>query len=141
LVYLCDVNFLVAMVYNRHTHHLAAMRHMEIFGDISKFRVVRTAQLGMLRILTNAASMDVNVRTSKQAWNDVDALLADERFVFQNEPQGAEVVFRRLTSERGFTPKLWPDAWLAAIAIQSGLTMLSFDRDFLRFKGLETCIL
>ena len=35
------------------------------------------------------------------------------------------------------TPRLCTDAYLAALAIANGWRLVSFDRDFERFKGLE----
>ena len=46
-------------------------------------------------------------------------------------------VFRRLSAESGAKGNLVPDAWLAALAIESGCEWISTDRDFTRFKGLR----
>lgn len=46
-------------------------------------------------------------------------------------------VFRRLCVESGAKGNLVPDAYLAALAIESGCEWISTDRDFSRFKGLR----
>ena len=46
-------------------------------------------------------------------------------------------VFRRLCTETGVKGNLVPDAYLAALAIESGCEWISTDRDFSRFKGLR----
>jgi toxin-antitoxin system PIN domain toxin len=46
-------------------------------------------------------------------------------------------VFRRLCLESGVKGNLVPDAYLAAVAIESGCEWVSTDRDFARFKGLR----
>lgn len=39
------------------------------------------------------------------------------------------------------SPKLWMDAWLAAFAICAGLQLVTFDRGFAQFAGLELLLL
>ncbi len=46
-------------------------------------------------------------------------------------------LFRRLCVEAGVKGNLVPDAYLAAIAIESGCEWISTDRDFSRFGGLR----
>jgi toxin-antitoxin system PIN domain toxin len=46
-------------------------------------------------------------------------------------------LFRRLCVEAGVKGNLVPDAYLAAIAIESGCEWISTDRDFSRFNGLR----
>jgi toxin-antitoxin system PIN domain toxin len=46
-------------------------------------------------------------------------------------------IFTRLCLESGVKGNLVPDAFLAALAIESGCEWVSCDRDFSRFKGLR----
>ena len=46
-------------------------------------------------------------------------------------------IFKRLCLEVGAKGNLVPDAYLAAIAIESGCEWISTDRDFSRFRGLR----
>jgi toxin-antitoxin system PIN domain toxin len=46
-------------------------------------------------------------------------------------------IFERLCREAGAKGNLIPDAYLAALAIESGSEWISTDRDFARFKGLK----
>lgn len=46
-------------------------------------------------------------------------------------------IFERLCRESGAKGNLIPDAYLAALAIESGSEWISTDRDFARFKGLN----
>ena len=46
-------------------------------------------------------------------------------------------IFQRLCFDAGAKGNLIPDAYLAALAIESGSTWLTCDRDFARFKGLK----
>ena len=46
-------------------------------------------------------------------------------------------IFTKLCREAGARGNLVPDAWLAALAIESGCELVTTDRDFARFKGLR----
>jgi hypothetical protein len=46
-------------------------------------------------------------------------------------------IFCRLCREAGARGGLVPDAYLAALAIESGSEWITMDRDFSRFKGLR----
>jgi hypothetical protein len=47
-------------------------------------------------------------------------------------------IFRRLCLEFGAKGNLVPDAYLAAMAIESGCEWITTDRDFSRFRGLRS---
>jgi len=46
-------------------------------------------------------------------------------------------IFTRLCREAAARGNLVPDAWLAALAIESGCELVTTDRDFARFPGLR----
>lgn len=46
-------------------------------------------------------------------------------------------VFQRFCEEAGARGNLVPDAWLAALAVESGCEFVTTDRDFARFPGLR----
>jgi hypothetical protein len=45
-------------------------------------------------------------------------------------------IFERLCREAGARGNLIPDAWLAALAVESGCEWITTDRDYSRFPGL-----
>ena len=47
------------------------------------------------------------------------------------------LIFARLCREAGVYGKLVPDAWYAALAIESGCEWITLDRDYARFPGLR----
>jgi uncharacterized protein len=59
--------------------------------------------------------------------------MADEQITFANEPEGMEAFALRDTS----SPKLCKDAWLAAFALCSGFQLITTDKAFSRFNGLN----
>lgn len=46
-------------------------------------------------------------------------------------------IFTSLCREAGASGNRVPDAWLAALAIEQGATLITSDGDFARFSGLS----
>lgn len=90
----------------------------------------------LLRLLTNARVMGPDVETQTGAWGRLDALCGDGRVTFEPASE-AEAELRRLTRRDSPSQNLWSDAYLAALAIQTGSTLVTFDQDFRRFPGLD----
>ena len=40
-----------------------------------------------------------------------------------------------------YSPKLWQDAYLAAFAVAAGLSLVTFDQGFRKFRRLQSIIL
>jgi len=54
---------------------------------------------------------------------------------------GCEDWLGRWASGGGASPRLWTDAYLAAFASSGGYRLVSFDRDFAQFEGLNVRLL
>jgi predicted nucleic acid-binding protein len=76
-----------------------------------------------------------------QAWAVYDRLMSDTRFVYVEEPQGMEPLWRKFCPLELVAPHLWTDAYLAAFAAAGGLQLVTFDKGFRRFVGVNTLIL
>jgi uncharacterized protein len=137
---LCDVNCLLAFCYERHIHHPVALVWLEQQDELSVV-ICRNTQLGLLRLLTNAAIMEAKVCTLKQAWGFYDTLMNDERFDFYAEPVGMEQFLRQYTDSGRVSPKLWQDAYLAAFARSAKLHLATFDSGFQQYEGLRLTLL
>jgi hypothetical protein len=46
-------------------------------------------------------------------------------------------IFKRICTEADARGNLAPDAWFAALAIESGCEWITLDRDYARFPGLQ----
>ena len=121
---LCDANALLALSYNRHIHHEAALAWLNPQGR-GEVAICRSTQLSLLRLLCNASVMDRDVCTMVQAWGIYDAILADDRFQFCAEPADLGKTLRQLTQSNRASAKLWQDAYLAAFAITVGFQMVT----------------
>ncbi len=92
--------------------------------------------LGFLRLVTNPRIFP-HALTMSEAWQQVaDWLSAEPAWIPQPTDRHAEVL-RNLLGEPGVHGNLVPDAHLAALAIEHGLTLCSVDGDFARFKTLR----
>ena len=133
---LCDVNLLLALVTDRHEHHTLAAQWVETIstGEVIVCRIVQT---GLLRLLNNPAVMKEETLDAQACWLLWHRLVDDERIIFRpSEPAGLDSIFETFTSGRGFSPRLWTDAYLASYALADDLTLVTFDSGFSSFSGL-----
>ena len=54
-----------------------------------------------------------------------------------DEPAGLDARFRKWAGSRDAAPKLWMDAYLAAFAHSGGHRLVTIDRAFRQFVGLD----
>ncbi len=92
--------------------------------------------LAFLRLVTNARVFE-HPESIAQAWEQVqDWLLCNTVWIPQPTERHVSVL-SELFSQPGVHANLVPDAHLAALAIEHGLTLCSTDGDFARFPGLR----
>ena len=109
------------------------MRWINGLSDLGTAGLCRISQLSLLRLLNQPKVMEDDVCTSAEAWLRYDSLLADDRFSYHAEPVDLDIALRQFTNNRNQSPKLWPDAYLAAFAYAAGLTLVTFDTGFRQF--------
>ena len=51
------------------------------------------------------------------------------------EPEGTRELWLRLADAESASPKVWMDAYLAAVSIKGGLDFITLDSDFQGFKS------
>jgi toxin-antitoxin system PIN domain toxin len=135
--FLLDVNVWVALSFDHHDHHAAALTWMNALNDES-LAFCRMTQQGLLRLATNSRLMCEHVLTLAEAWALYDRITVDSRVLLSPEPVGPEVEWRRLTQAQRPSTHLWNDAYLAAFATSGGFEIVTLDRGFEQFK-LEQC--
>ncbi len=107
-------------------------------------RLNGSARVGLawpsLLAFVRLASNPVIVRaaaTPGEAWQQVQEWLACETvWIPAPGPQHAEIL-GSILGQPWMTSRLVPDAHLAALAVEHGLTLCSTDGDFARFAGLR----
>jgi len=75
--------------------------------------------------------------TVPQAWAQVESWLAVPTVWIPEPTERHKETLASLLGKEAFRSNLVPDAHLAAIAIEHGLTLCSADGDFARFAGLR----
>ena len=68
-------------------------------------------------------------------------LRADARILWANEPRGLEATWRKFAGGSKASPKLWMDAYLAAFALAGGYRLVTTDKAFKQFNGLDLLVL
>lgn len=89
---LCDVNFLLPLCHGLHEHYPVANARLAAASAAGEFVVCRAGQLGLLRLLSNPAAMKESACTTDEAWQVYDTLMADDRFVYRDEPPGCRAL-------------------------------------------------
>ena len=125
-----DINVWVALSYGAHVHHDVARDWFAELPVETRFSFCRLTQLGLLRLLTAEAVMKEDVLSQAEAWGVYDRWVEDPRVTLLDEPPALERRFRTLTRSRQASPKAWADAYLAAFADASQLTLVTFDHGF-----------
>jgi uncharacterized protein len=83
------------------------------------------------------AVYDIDPLSNEGAWDVYEAFIADERILFQAEPPRVDVIWKKLAARKTSSPKLWMDAYLAAFAIAIGAQLVTTDKAFTQFSGLD----
>jgi uncharacterized protein len=92
--------------------------------------------LAFVRIASNPVILQHPVRPA-DAWRQIKEWLACDVVWIPLPTIQHPTVFERLLDLPAATSRLVPDAHLAALAIEHGLTLYSTDGDFAKFPGLK----
>lgn len=134
---LVDVNILV---YARNTaakEHSVAVEWLDRqLNDLGPVALPWASLLGFLRIATNPRAFPQSL-TVAEAWDQATSWLSAEPAWIPQPTERHADVLGTLLAQPGVHGNLVPDAHLAALAIEHGLTLCSSDEDFARFKGLR----
>jgi toxin-antitoxin system PIN domain toxin len=134
-----DANVWLALLWGRHIHADKAKNWFERSNE-EKFYFCRITQITVLRLLTTPVIMGNDVSSMSEAWKLWGQVCADDRIALLSEPETIEPEFRRLSTLRSSSPKVWADAYLLAFASVAGLKLITFDRS-LRARGIDVHIL
>ena len=137
---LVDLNVWIALLVRHHVHHELAVSWFDglVAGEAGLCRVV---QLGLVRLLGNRSIMDGHQVPAAEAWQATLHLLDDQRVDFVSDTDSVGDLMPTLLKYKIPTPKLVTDAYLAALAIAETRTLVTLDRGFLEFEGLDVDVL
>jgi toxin-antitoxin system PIN domain toxin len=140
-VNLCDANVWLALALSDHVHQPQARAGFEQVTAPDTVLFCRATQQAFLRILTDATVLGAYGNpplTNSEAWAAYDALMAGDRVGFLvAEPPGQESRWKAFAVRDTASPKLCMDAFLAAFALEAGLRLVTTDRAFHQFPGLD----
>lgn len=134
---LVDANLLIYAHMSSFSQHEQARQWLDRqLGGSAAVGLPWGSLLAFVRIVSNPRVL-TEPRTVAQAWTQVESWL-DCAPVWIPDPtdRHREVLGHLLTQSR-HRANLVPDAHLAALAIEHGLTLCSADSDFARFPGLR----
>jgi len=137
---LADVNVLLALLVRQHEHHRLALRWFDRLAA-NEAALCRFVQLALIRLLGNRHIMGDDAVPAATAWRLIDELAQDERIIFVAEPDLLDSYFPALLNSPVAAGKLVGDAYLAAFSMATSRRMITFDRGFRQFKGLEVEVL
>ena len=134
---LIDVNLLVYSWDRRSPHFVPAQEWLN--ARLSESVLVGLpweSCLGFLRVVTNPRIYE-RPDSVARAWKQVEEWLANDNVWIPTPGEGHAGILGKLLRNLGGGAKLIPDAHLAALAMEHGLTLCSTDGDFARFAGLR----
>lgn len=132
-----DVNVAVAAFREDHTHHGVAHPWLQaLVGGSQSFGVPDLVWASFVRLSTNRRVFPTPAPLT-EAFAFVRAVRAAPNHVAITPGSRHLDLLERVCHEGDATGDLVPDAQLAALAIELGAELVSFDRDFARFPGLR----
>ena len=149
-----DINVWLALAVQEHPHHQAALRY---WGTAQAERAreggaapragagpslwfCRVTMLGLVRLLCQPKAVGPGALDTLAAWTLYTQYRALPHIGLLPEPEGCDDALRALVGAGPLPPRLWTDAYLAALSMSAGLRLVTFDRGFERF-GLERCLI
>lgn len=133
---LVDTNLLVYAWNAGSSQHARAAEWLEDrLNGVAAVGLPWASVLGFVRLVSNPRVFD-GAMPVEAAWSQVDEWLALPNVFTPKPAQRHREILGSLVSEIGRSEHV-PDAHLAALAIEYGLTLQTTDRDFARFSGLK----
>lgn len=131
-----DVNVWLALMDHCHAHHARAVRY---WNDESapKIAFCGVSLLGLFRLATQPKVMRGEPFLPAEIWQAYEKYRRLPEADFIREPSGLATQMSVWSNRNDFPVSGWTDCYLASVAHQSGCRLVSFDRDFSRFAGLD----
>jgi toxin-antitoxin system PIN domain toxin len=133
---LVDANLLIYARATSMPQHTAARRWLDArLNERPRVGIPWASFLAYLRIVTNARIFE-RPESIELAWKQVEAWLNCANVWTPAPGEGHAAILRNMLELSGGANRV-PDAHLAALAVEHGLTLCSSDGDFARFTGLK----
>jgi toxin-antitoxin system PIN domain toxin len=136
-VILADVNIFVHASRADSPEHLTCRAWLDsvVNGD-ARYGMAPQVLSGVIRITTHPKVFAMP-SSLEEVLQFCDILLDQPHSVIIQPGERHWQIFKRLCTEADARGNLVPDAWFAALAIESGCEWITLDRDYARFPGLQ----
>jgi uncharacterized protein len=144
-----DINVWLALAVEEHPHHASAKQYWNSvqakpIGE-RKLWFCRVTMLGLVRLLSQPKVMGQGVLNLVQAMGLYQQFRTVPGVDLIAETKQCDSVLQGLvvthSANQPLPTRLWTDAYLAALAQNSGVRLVSFDQDFTRFDQTNQLIL
>jgi len=130
-----DVNVWLALADANHSQHEAAVDYWQNEAA-DQIVFCRLTMLGFLRLGTHPKVLSRPLAT-EEAWSAYRAYREQPGVSFLEDSDSVDATFEILSQIEDWAHPLWTDAYLAALAKDNACRLVSFNRDFHRFNGLN----
>lgn len=131
--FLFDTNVWLALTFAAHPLHAAAKGAFVNTTAADKAYFCRATQQSVLRLTSDARlarQYGVAPISNRDALQRLETLMAKPNIGFLEEPATLLPRWKAYADLNTASPKRWMDAYLAAFAVEGGLTFVSGDNDF-----------
>lgn len=135
-----DVNVWFALLQPNNDKHARSQRYWRSEAQ-HRVALCQITVHGLLRLLTNHSATYGKPLSVQEAWSEVQALRSLTHVSYANETAASTPILNEWVKQSIFTPRMWADAHLAALAKVHDYRFVTFDRDFKRFEGVRVLIL
>lgn len=135
-----DINVWLALAVEEHPHHAMALQYWaQAQRAAGTLWFCRVTMLGLVRLLCQPKVVGEGALGLAAAWALYQRFRAIASVRLVGDPDDCDRHLAQLLTAEPLPPRLWTDAYLAALCQASGLRLVTFDADFRRF-GLERCL-
>ena len=141
---LADSNLWLALTLSKHVFHTVSREWLESLPPGDQLLFCRATQQTYLRLLTTKevlAPYGNAPLTNPEAWSTYKGWLTSRLVAWTDEPPALESHWHRFAAKKSASPKLWMDAYLAAFAVAGHFQLVTTDKAFKQFKGLDCLVL
>jgi toxin-antitoxin system PIN domain toxin len=135
---LLDTNLWIALTLDTHPGNPSAVAwHASAPLNRGSLLFCRHTEISFLRLTTQEATMQAFGKkpfSNTEAARFLASVQADPMVVTAQESPGTKELWLKLAASGVPSPKVWMDAYLAALAIQAGADLLTFDKGFRKFE-------
>lgn len=131
-----DLNVWLSLASTAHQHHAPAVSYWEQQASESILFCDITA-LGLVRLVSQPKLMGAAVKSTAEASAILKAFCAQPGVGMAEPEHDGWEIFHAILCSTELPARHCTDAYLAALAIANGWRLVSFDRGFKRFAGLE----